>query len=143
MGRAAGHDDRRPRGAVARETAARRVWRRAAFVVTIWGANSPHRFAHSREQLHALGCDVVSSFPPLFWKYPDALLPYYLQDLPSKVLDARADVSRAFDLWEDDASRAEYVAQVRFRLMADFDGLAHPVDACAVLSRRSLRLAGR
>jgi FkbM family methyltransferase len=107
--------------------AAQEFGRRAAFVVTIWGANSPHRFAHSREQLRALGCDVVCSFPPLFWKYPDGLLPFYLQDLPSRLLEQRADVLRAFDVWEDEASRDEYVAQVRFRVNADFDGLSHPV----------------
>jgi FkbM family methyltransferase len=108
--------------------AAREFGRQAAFVVTIWGANRPHRFAHSQTQLQGLGCDVVCSFPPLFWKYADPLLPHYLQDLPSRVLDDRAEVSRAFDLWEDEASRAEYVAQVRFRLCADIDGLPHPVE---------------
>ena len=108
--------------------AAREFGIRAAFVVTIWGANRPHRFAHSREQLRALGCDVVCSFPPLFWKYADALLPHYLQDLPSRVLEARADVRRAFGMWEDDASRNEYLSQVRFRLWADIDGLQHPVE---------------
>ena len=113
---------------VSPEAAARGLGRRAAFVVTIWGANRPHRFGHSREQLRALGCDVVCAFPPLFWKYPETLLPYYLQDLPSRLLDDRTNVLRAFDVWEDDASRAEYVAQVRFRLSADFDGLAHPVE---------------
>ena len=107
--------------------AARRYGSRAAFVVTIWGANSPHRFAHSRDQLQSLGCDLVCPFPPLFWKYPLRLLPFYLQDLPSRVLQERSDVLRAFDLWEDEASRAEYVAQVRLRLCADFDGLPHPV----------------
>jgi FkbM family methyltransferase len=110
------------------ETAAQALGPRAAFVVTIWGAGSRHRFAHSREQLRALGCDVICSFPALFWKFPDTLLPFYLQDLPSRLLDQRTDVRRAFDLWEDDASRAEYVAQVRFRLNADFDGLSHPVS---------------
>lgn len=109
------------------EAAARAFGGRAAFVVTIWGANSPHRFAHSRGQLRALGCDVVCSFPPLFWKYAENLLPFYLQDLPSRVLDDRASVLQAFDLWEDAASRVEYVSQVRLRLAADFDGLSHPV----------------
>lgn len=109
------------------EAAAREFGRGAAFVVTIWGANRPHRFAHSREQLRALGCDVVCSFPPLFWKHSDALLPFYCQDVPSKLLDDQAGVRRGFDLWEDDASRTEYVAQVRLRLNADFDGLPHPV----------------
>jgi len=108
--------------------AAREYGRTAAFVVTIWGANRPHRFAHSREQLRALGCDVVFPFPPLFWKYAETLLPFYLQDLPSRVLEQRDEVRRGFDLWEDAASRAEYVAQVRFRLDADFDGLPHPAQ---------------
>lgn len=107
--------------------AAQQYGRRAAFVVTIWGANSPHRFAHSRAQLTSLGCDIVCSFPSLLWKYADSFLPYYLQDLPSRVLEAKSDVRRAFDLWADEASRAEYVAQVRLRLYADFDGLSHPV----------------
>lgn len=108
--------------------AAREFGRTAAFVVTIWGANRPHRFAHSREQLRALGCDVVFPFPPLFWKYAETLLPFYLQDLPSRVLEQKDAVRRGFELWEDAASRAEYVAQVRFRLDADFDGLPHPVQ---------------
>jgi FkbM family methyltransferase len=108
--------------------AAHEYGRTAAFVVTIWGANRPHRFAHSRDQLRALGCDVVFPFPPLFWKYAETLLPFYLQDLPSRVLEQREDVRRGFDVWEDAASRAEYVAQVRFRLDADFEGLAHPVQ---------------
>ena len=99
----------------------------AAFVVTIWGAGSPHRFADSKAQLTALGCDVVVSFPSLYWAHPGALLPHYLQDEPHHVLEQKVDVRRALDVWEDDASRAEYVAQVRFRLDADFDGLARPV----------------
>ena len=109
------------------EAAAREHGRSAAFVVTIWGAHRAHRFAHSREQLRGLGCDVVLPFPPLFWKYADALLPFYLQDLPSRVLEQRDAVRRGYDVWEDDRSRAEYVSQVRLRIAGDFDGLAHPV----------------
>jgi FkbM family methyltransferase len=107
--------------------AAREYGQAAVFVVTIWGANSPHRFEHSRRQLADLGCDRVLPFPPLFWKYADAMLPFYLQDLPSRVIEQRDAVRRAFDVWEDDDSRAQYVAQVRFRARADFDGLSHPV----------------
>ena len=108
--------------------AAREFGRTAAFVVTIWGAHHRHRFAQSREQLRQLGAEIVFPFPPLFWKHAGALLPFYLQDLPSKLLQQREDVRRAFEIWEDGASRAEYVSQVRFRLDADFDGLAHPVE---------------
>lgn len=109
------------------ERAASEYGARAAFVVTIWGANSPHRFDDSRRQMNALGCDVVIPFPLLFWKYPDGTLPHYAQDFPHGVVDAAADVIRAADLWEDDTSREEYLSQVRFRLLADFAGLAHPV----------------
>jgi FkbM family methyltransferase len=109
------------------EAAAREFGSRAVFVVAIWGANSPHRLAHSRQQLTELGCDRVVSFAPLAWHHAGAMLPHYLQDLPHKVVAQKAAVRAALDLWEDDASRAEYVAQVRLRLLADFYGLAHPV----------------
>jgi len=107
--------------------AAERYGQSAAFVITIWGAGSPHRQAHTRAQLAALGCDVIVPFPLLYWAHPKEFLPYYLQDEPQHVLEQKDDVRRALALWEDDASRAEYVAQVRFRLNADFDGLSHPV----------------
>lgn len=108
--------------------AAERFGPSAAFVVTIWGANRPHRFDQSRQQLRDLGCEVVLPFPPLFWKYPRKTLPFYLQDEPHHVLEQADAVRSAFGLWEDEASRREYVAQVRFRLLADFDGLAGPVS---------------
>jgi len=108
--------------------AAQRWGREAAFVVTIWGANRPHRFAHSRKQLLELGCDVVLLFPLLFWKYPRKTLPFYLQDEPHRVLEQAESVRAAFELWEDEASRQEFLAQIRFRLLADFDGLPSPVE---------------
>ncbi|MBI3504320.1 MAG: FkbM family methyltransferase [Proteobacteria bacterium] len=108
------------------EDAAREFGATAAFVVTIWGANSPHRFEHTREQLRDLGCDVIVPFPLLYWKYPSQLIPHYLIELPHRVLEQAADVRRAYALWDDDASRAEYLAQLRLRLHADFDGLSHP-----------------
>ncbi len=77
--------------------------------------------------MNALGCDVVVPFPLLFWKYPEGTLPHYAQGLPHHVLEDAGEALRAAELWEDDASREEYLSQVRFRLLADFDGLAHPV----------------
>lgn len=100
----------------------------AAFVVTIWGAHLSHRYEHSREQLRALGCDVVLPFPPLFWKLGEEVLPFYLQDLPSRVVEQRAAVLAGYELWADDRSRAEYVAQVGLRAAADFDHLPHPIS---------------
>jgi FkbM family methyltransferase len=108
--------------------AVRAFGHRAVFVITIWGAHSAHRMAHSRRQLSEAGCDCMCSFVPLFRKYRDGLLPFYLHDRPSRLLRMREDVRRALDVWADDASRAEYVAQVRFRLLGDFECLAHPVQ---------------
>jgi len=107
--------------------AAARYGADAIFVVTIWGANSPHRFAHTRAQLEALGVRKVSCFSPLMWTYAEEMLPHYCQDLPHLALAQASAIRNAYALWADDDSRGEYVAQLRFRVLADFDGLPHPV----------------
>jgi FkbM family methyltransferase len=96
----------------------------ATFVVTIWAswADTMHEQVQS---LRSFGCRSVISFIPLLWKFPD-LLPHVQIDLPSRVLEQRADILRCFDLWSDDASRSEYIAQLRWRLHADFDALNPP-----------------
>jgi FkbM family methyltransferase len=48
-------------------------------------------------------------------------------DLPHHVLRDADEVRRAFDLWSDDASRREYIAQIAFRLQLEYDGLTSPV----------------
>jgi FkbM family methyltransferase len=100
----------------------------AAFVVTIWGAGSPHRFKHSQTQLHRLGARIVRPAAELAWAYADQTLPHYAMDLPSRLLRQAEDVRRAFDLLGDDRSRHEYLEQVRFRLTGDPSGLP-PKDA--------------
>jgi FkbM family methyltransferase len=100
----------------------------AAFVVTIWGAGSPHRFKETADQLHALGCEVVVPFAWFAWRFADRMLPYYGVDLPSRLLEQAEGVRAAFSLMSDDQSRREYVAQVRWRLSGDPGCLDHPVD---------------
>ena len=107
--------------------AAERYGSRAAFVVAIWRAGSTDVMGDRMRQLRELGCETVVAFVPLFWKHADVLVPHYAVDLPHRAL-AQADAIRAvFPLWADDASRAEFVAQVRWRLHADFDALPAPV----------------
>ena len=110
------------------DTAASMFGSSATFVVTIWHAGGPHRFSQVREQLTRLGCTRVVPFLPLFWKYPDEFLPYYCHDLPHKLLGAANEVVRAFEMFDDSRSRAEFLAQVRWRLLGDFDGLPPPVS---------------
>lgn len=106
---------------------ARRFGQSATFCVTIWRGEGTETMAMRCRPLTELGCANVIDFGPMFWKYPRTFLPHYSLDLPHKVLLAADKVRAAFDLWHDDASRAEYVAQVRWRLHLDFDNLPPPV----------------
>lgn len=108
------------------EEAAGRFGDSASFIVTIWRAGGGHRLAHTREQLQTLNCSCVVSFAHLYWKYPDVFLPYYCIDLPHKIISQCDDAMKAFRLLADEESRQEYLAQIRFRLFLDFDGLPSP-----------------
>lgn len=100
---------------------------RALFVVTIWRGEASDRMSSRVAHLLNLGCKRVTSFLPLYWMYPDALLPHYMHDLPDRV-HAQADrVRQGFKLMADDVSRREYIAQVAFRLLGDFDRPSLPV----------------
>jgi FkbM family methyltransferase len=99
---------------------------RAAFLVTILQGRAVDCVADRIRQLTSLGCKKVLHAGFLYWKFPDIFLPYYPIDLPHKVLLHKENVRRVFDLWEDEASRREYVAQIRFRLALDFNGMGNP-----------------
>jgi FkbM family methyltransferase len=82
----------------------------ALFVVTIYNG------AAAREQLQALGCQYTLHFAALYHSLPDALLPWCDLDDPAETLRAKAQVIDAAALWADDASRAEYMGQLAWRL---------------------------
>jgi FkbM family methyltransferase len=109
------------------EEAARRYGDRATFVISIWRGEGPDRMAQREAQLRSLGCRYVMTFLPLFWKYAEVFLPHYPADLPHKVHEQEDAVRRAGQLWSDDASRLEYIAQLRWRLLGDFDSMPNPV----------------
>jgi len=99
----------------------------AVFVVTIWGAFGKDRMRDRINQVRALGCEHVVSFGPLYWKYPDGLMPHYSVELPHKVLEQKPQIREAFQLWADAASREEFLAHLHWRLTMDFDVLSSPV----------------
>ena len=99
----------------------------AAFVLTIWGSGSRDSMAQRLNALRDRGCARVTSFATLYWKHPAAFLPYWSVDLPRRVLAARAPIRRAFAGWSDASSRREFVAQLRWRLLLDFQALPPPV----------------
>jgi len=84
----------------------------APFVVTIYTG------ARVLEQLRGLGLRAVP-FAALFLKYADVFLPHSGLDLPHKMFAHVADIKRGFSVWADETSRAEYLAQVRYRLSLD------------------------
>ncbi len=112
---------------LSQQEGAERFRNSATFCVTIWRGEGNDSMSDCCGALQSLGCANVIDFGPVFWKFADRLLPHYSLDLPHKVLLAKDKVRAGFDLWHDDASRAEYLAQVRWRLHLDFDNLPRPV----------------
>ena len=100
--------------------------RTAAFIVTVFSPGG--YFLPIRRQLCEYHCTKVVPFPPLCWKYPQELLPHLLLDLPHRILRQKDDILKALSLLEDDASRSEYIAQVRWRLLLDYDALPPAID---------------
>jgi len=109
------------------EEAAKRYGAQANFIVTIWGGSGTERMAAREAHLRSLGCQNVIPFQSLFWKHAELLLPHYGVDLPHKVHAQQDEVRQVDAMWSDDYSRAEYLAQIRWRLRGDFNALPDPV----------------
>jgi FkbM family methyltransferase len=106
--------------------AADQFGRSAAFVVTIFTRGS--NLSSLRMRLLELSCVKVVPFLSLLWKYPHECLPHMAVDLPHRILRQKDDVRDAFILLGDDVSRREYVTQVRWRLLQDFDVFLPPIS---------------
>ena len=91
------------------------------FVVTI--LNPLLRFLDAQERLQRLTGAHVISFLDLGWKYPDVFLPYYQFELPQNLLTKAPAIRRAFNLFEDEESRRQFVAHLKFRLYLNYEAL--------------------
>jgi FkbM family methyltransferase len=111
-----------------RTDAAKKHGANAAFIVTIWNGEARDAMRNRVEQLKGLGCKVVIPFGALFWKHHEVFLPHYCLGLPEGVLRQADSVLAAMNLWSDEASRREYVAQVEFRLKMEFDVFSRQVE---------------
>ena len=114
-------------GGVSPEDAAAAHGHDAAFVITIWGPHDRETMADRSRRLRELGCETVVPFASLFWQYPEVFGSYYAFHPAHRTLEQADDIGRAFHLWADDTSRAEFVAQVEWRLRGDFTVLSDPV----------------
>jgi FkbM family methyltransferase len=102
------------------EDAAERFGDSAAFFVTIWSHG--HTFCGTRDQLGSLGCRNVFPAATLRWKFAHMLLPFFCQDLPSKVYEQASEVKKAAVLWADERSLEQYKSQVRWRALGEHSG---------------------
>lgn len=96
-------------------------------LVTIWGALGSDRMEARIQGLRRLGYERVYSFVPLYWRFSEYFLPHYAIDPPHRIHQSAAEVRQAFQLMGDEASQREFVAQIRFRLFAEFQCLPDPV----------------
>lgn len=96
----------------------------AHFFITI--RNESHWYWETFEQLTRLGCTQISSGEPIAWRFPETFPPFLPYDLPRKLFEQADRVQRAAEIWADDASRAEYLAQVRLRALGDPHRLSPP-----------------
>ncbi len=107
--------------------AAEKFGQNAVFVITIWRAESSDTMAERQNQLKELNCAKIIPFSYLYWKYGDVFLPHFAFDMPHRIFEQTENVINTFSLWADDASRHEYIAQLKWRILSDFDALSAPV----------------
>jgi FkbM family methyltransferase len=79
------------------------------FIVTVYTGEKV------RSQLRTMGLRAFA-FPILALRFPRAILPHNCIDRPSKMCKHEAAIREGLSIWADDASRREFVAQVRYRL---------------------------
>ena len=89
----------------------------ALFLIAVW--NPHHWYVETERQLKSAGVKFITSYAPLFWRFPEHFLPVFLlNDLPSKVYEAKNAVLEAEKLWADDKSRQLYRANIHWRALA-------------------------
>ncbi len=96
----------------------------AHFFITI--RNEHHWYRETFDKLTGLGCTHLSSVQSIAWRFPEKFPPFLPYDLPHKLYEQADRVLLASEIWADDASRAEYLAQVRLRALGDPYGLSQP-----------------
>jgi FkbM family methyltransferase len=93
----------------------------AVFVVTIFQDSA------ARRQLMQMGVKRVATLPPLYWKFAETLLPMGSLAVPGPRRPDAIEIRAAYDLWSDEASRREFVAQLEWRTTLDSDRLSAPL----------------
>ena len=100
------------------QQASARFGNNALFLIAVW--NPQHWYVETEQQLKSAGAKFITSYAPLFWRFPENLLPVFLlNDLPSKVYEAKDAVLEAENLWADEDSLQIYRANIHWRALGD------------------------
>jgi FkbM family methyltransferase len=90
----------------------------ALFLIAVW--NPHHWYGETEQRLKSAGAKFISSYAPIFWRFPTDFLPVYLlNDLPTKVYQAKDAVLEAENLWADDNSLQIYRANIHWRALGN------------------------
>jgi FkbM family methyltransferase len=106
----------------------------AIFVITVWGAYAKDRMSDRIQKWTQAGCvggasalrNRVTTFLPLFWKFPEVFLPYWACDLPHLVIENKVKIQQVAATWSDTASLKQFIDQVAWRLSGDFNLFPDP-----------------
>ncbi|THD01233.1 hypothetical protein B1810_21060 [Panacagrimonas perspica] len=95
-------------------------------ITTIWCGEATDKMSDRIGPLRTLGFSHIALFGHLAWKFPEAFLPHYSLDRPSKVILDAPQIRAAFACLDDDESRRLFVDHVEWRLFLDYDLLPRP-----------------
>jgi len=104
----------------------------AAFVVAIYNSTKP------RQQLRDLGCTRIVPYPVLFWKHWRTMPREDRLELPHRILRRASEMAAGYDLLDDERSRQEFCAQIRWRCLLDYNCLPAPDPASEMYYPRGL-----
>jgi FkbM family methyltransferase len=108
------------------DEAIQKYGRNALFIVCVWHPDLRSGVQEIVDQLVAKGASHVVPFIYLFWKYPDTFLPHYFWDLPSKYLSRQSDIRQAYELFDEPASKTQFVDDLELRTSGNFRGRPLP-----------------
>ena len=95
----------------------------ACFLVAVYHSSAPRR------QLRELGCPRIVPYPVFFWKHWRHLPAEERLELPHRILEQADAIPAGYALLSDDTSRHEFVTQLRWRCLMDYDCLPTPHPA--------------
>jgi FkbM family methyltransferase len=97
--------------------AVQRFGRSVPFLAAVYNASPVQR------QLRELGCRWIVPYPAFFWEHSACLPSEERLALPQHIVDHLAEIEAAYELLADRRSRHEFLTQIRWRFLLDYNCL--------------------